>query len=51
MLTEYVLHKFLVALDEICTSMTTILDYEYHDHTDELNFCVDALIAMVDEDN
>jgi len=49
MFGEYVLHKFQVALEEICTSMTNILDYRYDEHTDELNFCVDALLAMSED--
>lgn len=49
MSTEYVLHKFEVALSELCNSTDEILDYEYSGHTDELNFCVDALLAMAED--
>lgn len=47
---DYILKKFLVAKDEVCLPEVA-KSYKYEEHTDELNFCVAALIAMVDEDN
>ena len=42
---DYVLHKFEVALNEVC--LPEIAEYyEFEAHTEELNFCVDALISM-----
>lgn len=46
---EYILEKFCVALNEVCIPENAE-NYEFDGRTDELNFCVLALIAMVDED-
>ena len=45
---DYVLHKFEVALKEVCLP-DIAENYEYEKHTDELNFCVDALLSMSED--
>ena len=42
---KYVLSKFSVALKEVCLPEIAE-NYKFEEHTDELNFCVLALIAL-----
>lgn len=42
---KYVLEKFEVALSEVCIRKVAE-NYNFEEHTEELNFCIEALIAM-----